>query len=601
MTLMSCRANKRVVATATISLAVAVSALATSSHAAATFGVVASGGVPSLAQSVPQAAAPLAAATGSVATVSWSATSLSGGTPAEIYSVRRYDLAGMLLATLTDCATGGALSCTEMGVPTGSYRYTVQAGIQGWHGIESAASAEVVVSPQTLAITSDPIITTLPSVVTGTLGNFVVGETVTYRLDDTDGPVLTGSPTTITDSVSQSVSVTVPEGTTDTVHSIVVVGSLGSLASAAVRVVMPPTLQSLQMNDSNGNGRVDQVLATFSETLATYSAGTAPWTLSNTPSGGSLASVTTSGAVATLTIAEGDGAANTAVGAFTIALAENSSGIRDLNDNLASFTATAPTDGAAPVVTALVMLDNNANGKVDRVTATFSETLAAYSAGTTPWSTADVPSGGVLSNVSVSATVATLTFTEGAGAVDTAVGTMTVGLAGNATGIRDAAGNLSTFSNLAPTDSAAPIPTAVTDTNGATNGRFEPGDTISITFSEGLQLSTVPTSTTVTVTDPSGTGNDRLTIADISAVNRNLGANGYETLNNTSAVFGASTVALSNSNRTVTVGPTCTGIGCAGLGTQGSAANYSFLAATTLTDIAGNTSTKTLVVSIRMC
>jgi hypothetical protein len=205
--------------------------------------------------------------------------------------------------------------------------------------------------------------------------------------------------------------------------------------------------------------------------------------------------------------------------------------------------------------------------------------------------------------VSGNGNVATLTFTEGAGAADTAVGSMTIGLAANAAGIRDAADNRSAFSNMTPTDQAAPIPTAVTDTNGATNGKFEPGDTISITFSEALLLSTVPTSTTVTVTDPSGTGNDRLSLAGISAASRTLGANGYELTNNSSAVFAASSVAVTNSSRTitVTVGATCTGVGCAGLGTQGSAANYSFLAATTLTDTAGNTSTRALVVSLRMC
>ena len=72
------------------------------------------------------------------------------------------------------------------------------------------------------------------------------------------------------------------------------------------------------------------------------------------------------------------------------------------------------------------MQDSNSNGKVDRVLATFSESLAAYSAGTTPWTLANVPSGGTLASVSVSAAVATLTITEGAGAPDTAVGSFTV-------------------------------------------------------------------------------------------------------------------------------------------------------------------------------
>ena len=70
----------------------------------------------------------------------------------------------------------------------------------------------------------------------------------------------------------------------------------------------------MQMRDVNGNGKVDQVTVVFDDTLAAYTAGIAPWTLANVPSGGSLASVIVAGNTATLTITEGLGAANTAVG-----------------------------------------------------------------------------------------------------------------------------------------------------------------------------------------------------------------------------------------------------------------------------------------------
>ena len=43
------------------------------------------------------------------------------------------------------------------------------------------------------------------------------------------------------------------------------------------------------MLDTNTNGKVDRVTAVFSETLAAYTAGNAPWTLANTPSAGTLA------------------------------------------------------------------------------------------------------------------------------------------------------------------------------------------------------------------------------------------------------------------------------------------------------------------------
>jgi len=49
-------------------------------------------------------------------------------------------------------------------------------------------------------------------------------------------------------------------------------------------------------------------------------------------------------------------------------------------------------------------------------------------------------------------------------------------------------------------------------------------------------------------------------------------------------------VALSNGNRTVTVtvGPTCAGTGCASLAAVTSSPSLAFVAATTLTDPAGN-------------
>jgi hypothetical protein len=37
------------------------------------------------------------------------------------------------------------------------------------------------------------------------------------------------------------------------------------------------------MLDTNTNGKVDQVKATFSESLDSYTAGNAPWTLANVP------------------------------------------------------------------------------------------------------------------------------------------------------------------------------------------------------------------------------------------------------------------------------------------------------------------------------
>ena len=81
----------------------------------------------------------------------------------------------------------------------------------------------------------------------------------------------------------------------------------------------------------------------------------------------------------------------------------------------------------------------------------------------------------------------------------------------------------------------------------------QPGDTVVITFSEPLAPASVPASTTVTLTDPVGTGNDTLTMAGVSNGARAMGSNNYVTADATVASFANSTVALSNANRTITV------------------------------------------------
>ena len=136
-----------------------------------------------------------------------------------------------------------------------------------------------------------------------------------------------------------------------------------------------------------------------------------------------------SGNAATLTVAEGTGPANTSPGSFTVALAANGAGIRDLAGQTGSFPATAPVDKAVPVLLSMAMKDINGNGKIDQVIATFSESLAPYGAGNTPWTLANVPSGGSLSAVAAVGATATLTVSEGAGNPDTSVGSFTVALA----------------------------------------------------------------------------------------------------------------------------------------------------------------------------
>ncbi len=558
-------------------------------RAAAGYGSFATGVGSAASQNIPVPSAPVAVAVGSNVTVSWTAITLSGGVPPSGYVVERLDSFGAAVATLPTCdVVSAATSCTESSVPAGTWSYRVRGILGSWSGAPSDPSATITTLSATVAWSTAMPITTLPATVAGTLTSFVVGEALTFRLDSPSGPLLVGTPVTVSVTTGQAVSVVLPAGTTDAPHSVYVIGSGGSVAGAAVSIVIPPVLTSLTTHDVDVDGRIDEVRASFDDVLAPYTAGVTPWTLTNIPSGGTLAGVTVAGNVATLAIAEGSGAATTAVGTFGVALSVNSAGIRDAYGNTTSFTSRTPTDAAPPVPATMVMQDTTGNGRVDRVAITWTETLAAVTTATAPWSLANVPSGATTFTVTASGTSGTITITEGAGALDTGVGAMTVSLSASPTGPRDAAGNQSTFPARAPTDGARPLLVSFTDTNGVTDGRVEAGDTLSALFTEPLATGSIPSAPTVTFTDPNTTGADRLTINGLTNGARTTGGNGYVSTNNVSYSH-ASAVTFTNGDRTavVTIGAACTGT-CTALGTQATNATFSFQPAPGITDVAGN-------------
>jgi hypothetical protein len=445
-----------------------------------------------IAQNIPQGSPPVAITDGRTVTVSWNETHLSGGTSASGYVVHRHDDGGADETILDDCdGTVAALSCTEANVPTGTWRYTVRPLLAGWTGTESEPSSATVVGDSRLSFTSSTLIDELmlPADLEGVLTNFQVDESFSFHLDAPTGPLLAGSPSVVDDTGAATISVTIPDGTDNAPHSVFAVGDLGSLANAPFTILDAPDLVSLEALDVNANGKIDRVAVTFSKNLAPYSAGVTPWTLTAVPSGGSLASVTVSGAVATLVLTEGGGAPTTAVGLFSVALAENGAGIRDVNGQLSSFGATGTEDRAAPaLIGAPSMRDISVDGRVDEVTMAFSEPLATYGAGTAPWNLTDVPSAGTLATVvNPTATAVTLTIAEGAGALDTAVGTFTLGLTGDADGVRDVAGNRTSFTAVVPGDGAKPIRVGSAAFDDNANGKF---DRVTETYSEPLATNT---------------------------------------------------------------------------------------------------------------
>lgn len=254
---------------------------------------------------------------------------------------------------------------------------------------------------------------------------------------------------------------------------------------------------------------------------------------------------------------------------------------------LATFTGPAPGDLGPPRLVALEMFDDDANGRVDRVTATFHKALATpYDAGTTGWTLDQAPSGATLASVSIAGATATLVLTEGTGPQATDVGAFTVALAATEGGIRDAEGRLASFAATAPTDRAAPVPVGVATTvAGASAGQMEAGDALTFTFSEPVS---VPATTTIVLADAPGGANrdDSIDIAGITAGPVFTGGTTYVTKNEATATATA-TVALSADGRSFTV----TVDTCACADAKPGSGAFTYQPPPEFTDAAGNAAT----------
>jgi hypothetical protein len=276
-----------------------------------------------------------------------------------------------------------------------------------------------------------------------------------YSGTGTGGTVVQTISVTRTGATWTTTAATLSDGTyTGQATQTDAVGNTGTSSANTFTVdTVTPSLTTLQMFDIDTDGKVDQVKATFDETLATYSAGNAPWALTNVPSTGSLNSVSVSGAVATLTITEGGGAADTGVGSFMIALAANANGIRDAAGNQVSFLAMAPADKAAP----LLISATSGGGISNRMETSntmdivFTEPLAAASVPGTATVTearsggstltipgiiqsASIANGYLNANGASGSATGTITLTNGGKTIHIVLGTVTNSGGGVATG-----------------------------------------------------------------------------------------------------------------------------------------------------------------------
>lgn len=242
---------------------------------------------------------------------------------------------------------------------------------------------------------------------------------------------------------------------------------------------------------------------------------------------------------------------------------------------LALDVTTPAVDNTAPVLQTLQIFDNNGNGKIDQIRATYDENLNTAFPGT--WTVSGLPSGESQGSAVIDSTTPTrvlISINEGSSAPDTSAGSIKVQLASDTSRPRDASGNLVAAiggSGQAPTDKASPVPTGVSLANGggATPGIADQKDKVVISYSEGIDTgsfgSCFSSNSLITVTVTDSGNNDRLTVSSsgctLTIGSVALGAN-YVTTTATwsGSQSNASSIGFGSGNKlTITLGALASG------------------------------------------
>ncbi len=239
--------------------------------------------------------------------------------------------------------------------------------------------------------------------------------------------------------------------------------------------------------------------------------------------------------------------------------------------------------------------DTNIDGVLDQLKLTFSEDIQQAVNKAHFTITNSVTGASTISTATILNRVVTLTLSGGS-TVNTAPGAMRIALTAAADGIRDLWGNQSSFGATPLTDAAKPVLVGLSDTNGLIGGYPTFPDALTLTFSEPI-ATTLPATATMSYVDPSGTGNDTIQIAGVTAGPLTTNSNSYNTTGTSTIEI---TTNLSKSGNTVvaTVTSPLTCLpSCLSLGIVLSESAWTFTPATTLLDAAGNTATGTRTIS----
>jgi hypothetical protein len=126
---------------------VAVLALVLCGVAQASWSAGASGAAATAAKTMPGGNAPSGSVAGHDVTLTWTASTFAGGGSVPGYVVRRFSSVSQAEATVLSACAGvvSATTCTENGVPTGTWVYTITPAAGSWRGAQSGQSAVVTV------------------------------------------------------------------------------------------------------------------------------------------------------------------------------------------------------------------------------------------------------------------------------------------------------------------------------------------------------------------------------------------------------------------------------------------------------------------------
>src|SRR6266511_3770363 len=210
------------------------------------------------AQNVNAGNQPTVQAVGSTVTVSWSASTLSGGGPVEGYQVKRYNSSNVLQVIGPNCAgTVAGLTCTEMSVLNGDWKYSVTPVQGSWSGTESPKTDVTVVAPTVTSVNPSfrgQGATNQNVAITGT--NYQSGATASFS-----GTGITVNSTTFNSATQVTANITVAGNATTGVRNVTVTNTDSGVGSCTgcFTVNAGPTVSSTSPS-SRPQGATSQII-----------------------------------------------------------------------------------------------------------------------------------------------------------------------------------------------------------------------------------------------------------------------------------------------------------------------------------------------------